>query len=89
MNFPQSSRRSQSTTAKVMPIVNQTVSQSPTMYQGATSNVNQTFYASRSFTNSGDSNIQIKEKEKANVLHYIIGVAAIVAVVMYANKKFE
>lgn len=83
MNFPQSSRRAGTTTARIMPKINQT----PTMYQAASSNVSQGFYASKTFTNSGDPNIQIKEKEKANGLHYVVGAAVIIAIVIYANKK--
>ena len=83
MNYPQSSRRAGTTTARIMPKVNQ----APTLYKAATSNVSQGFYAAISTTNAGDANVQIKEKEKANGLHYIVGAAVIIAIVIYANKK--
>ena len=47
------------------------------------------FYAESTLTATGDSNIQIKQKEGAKIWHYIIGAAAIVAVIMYASHKLD
>jgi len=47
------------------------------------------FYAESTPTATGESNIQIKQKEGANVLHYVIGAAIIVAVIMYASHKLD
>lgn len=47
------------------------------------------FYAESTPTATGESNIQIKQKEGAKVWHYVIGAAAIIAVIMYASHKLD
>ena len=50
---------------------------------------NAAYFAEKSFTQAGENNIQIKQKESANVLHYLIGAVIIVALVIYASKKLD
>lgn len=47
------------------------------------------FYAESTPTATGESNIQIKPKESAKVWHYVIGIGAIIAVIMYASHKLD
>jgi hypothetical protein len=47
------------------------------------------FYAESSLTDAGETNIQIKQKEGASVWHYVIGIGAIIAVIMYASHKMD
>ena len=50
---------------------------------------NNQYFAEKSFTQAGENNIQIKQKESANLLHYVIGAAIIIALVIYASKKLD
>jgi hypothetical protein len=56
---------------------------------GVAGTPNNKYFAEKSFTQAGENNIQIKQKESANVLHYLIGAAIIVALVIYASKKLD
>jgi len=47
------------------------------------------YFAEKTFTQSGDSNPQIKEKTPANIGHIIVGAAIIVAVVFALHKGFQ
>jgi len=47
------------------------------------------FYAESTPTATGETNIQIKQKEGAKTWHYLVGAAAIVAVIIIASKKLD
>lgn len=47
------------------------------------------YFAEKTFTQSGESNIQIKQKESANLLHYLIGAAIVAGLIYYASKKLD
>ena len=47
------------------------------------------YYLDSSITYSGDTDIQIKQKETANPLHYLIGIAGIIAIVLIASNKLD
>lgn len=50
---------------------------------------NNSYFALKTVTQAGENNIQIKQKENANLLHYLIGAAIIVALVIYASKQMD
>ena len=77
MNAPQSSRVAGSYNKSLF--TNVAVASTP----------NNQFYAEKMFTQAGENDIQIKKKESANVLHYLIGAAVIVGLVYYASKKLD
>jgi len=77
MNTPQSSRVAGSYNRSLF--TNVAVASTP----------NNSYYASKTLTQAGENNIQINKKESANVLHYVIGAAIIVALVIYASKKLD
>lgn len=77
MNFPQSSRRAGMFNTKTFPDAQVADISRPS------------YFAAKFYKDSGDVDVQIKEKEKANPLHYIIGAAVVVAVVMFASKKLN
>ena len=76
-NSPQSSRDTQKLGNQIFPNVSPAKLAVPA------------YYAAKFFTQSGETDIKIKEKENANGLHYIIGAAIIVAVVLVANHKLS
>jgi len=47
------------------------------------------FFAQKTITPSGDTNIQIQKKEPAKAWHYILIAAGLAAVVIYAHKRLE
>ena len=47
------------------------------------------YFAMKTVTQAGENDIQIKQKESANVLHYLIGAAIIFALIYYASKKLD
>lgn len=77
MNAPQSSRVAGSYNRSLF--TNVAVASTP----------NNSYFAEKTFTQAGENNIQIKQKESANVLHYLIGAVIIVALVIYASKKLD
>jgi hypothetical protein len=77
MNTPQSSRVAGSYNKSLFS--NVAVASTPT----------NKYYAEKSFTQAGENNIQIKQKESANVVHYLIGAAILVGLVFYASKKLD
>ena len=76
-NVPQSSRVAGSLTRSLFPNI--------------TSGVipKSSYSAEKTFTQAGENDIQIKQKEKAKVLHYIIGVTVIVGLIYYASTKLN
>lgn len=77
MNFPQSSRRAGMFNTKTFPEAQVADVSKPS------------YFAAKFYKNSGDVDVKIIEKEKANPLHYLIGAAVVVAVVMFATKKLD
>lgn len=77
MNAPQSSRVAGAMNTSIFPNVGAGVIPKPS------------YFAEKTFTQAGEDNIQIKQKESANVLHYLIGAALIVGLVFYASKKLD
>ena len=77
VNAPQSSRVAGSTTRSMFPDVGAGVIKKPS------------YWAEKTFTQAGENNIQIKQKESANALHYIVGLAVIVGLVYYASTKLD
>ena len=47
------------------------------------------YVANRTFTQVGESNVQIEKKETAKIWHYIIGAALIAGVVYAASKRLD
>ncbi len=47
------------------------------------------YYAMKTFTQAGENDIQIKKKERANVLHYFAGAAVVVGLVYYAATQLD
>jgi len=77
VNAPQSSRVAGSTTRSMFPDVGAGVIKTPS------------YFAEKTFTQTGENDIQIKQKEKANGLHYIVGAALIAGLVYYASTKLD
>jgi hypothetical protein len=77
VNAPQSSRVAGSYNKSLFPSVGNARLPTPS------------YFAEKTFTQSGENNIQIKQKENANVLHYLIGAAIIFALIYYASKKLD
>jgi hypothetical protein len=77
VNSPQSSRVAGSYNKSIFPQVSSSQLATPS------------YFAEKTFTQSGENNIQIKQKESANLLHYLIGAAVIVGLVYYASKKLD
>ena len=77
MNTPQSSRIAGTMTRSMFPDVGAGVIKKPS------------YFAEKTFTQAGENNIQIKQKESANALHYIVGLAVIVGLVYYASTKLD
>jgi len=47
------------------------------------------YFAEKTIGDPGLTDVQIKEKTKANPLHYIILAVIVVGVVYFANKQFQ
>ena len=77
MNTPQSSRIAGSMTRDMFPDV------------GAGVIKPKSYFAEKTFTQAGENDIQIKQKERANGLHYIVGAALIAGLVYYASTKLD
>jgi len=77
VNAPQSSRIAGSTTRSMFPDVGAGVIKAPS------------YFAEKTITQAGENDIQIKQKEKANGLHYIVGAALIAGLVYYASTKLD
>ena len=77
MNTPQSSRIAGSMTRDMFPDVGAGVIKAPS------------YFAEKTITQAGENDIQIKQKERANGLHYIVGAALIVGLVYYASTKLD
>jgi len=77
MNYPQSSRRAGMFNTKTFPDAQVADISRPS------------YFAAKFIKNNGDIDVQIKEKEKANPLHYLIGAAVVVAIVIFAAKKLD
>ena len=77
VNAPQSSRIAGSTTRSMFPDVGAGVIKAPS------------YFAEKTITQAGENDIQIKQKEKANPLHFIVGAALIVGLVYYASTKLD
>jgi len=48
-----------------------------------------TYFAEKTFTQAGENDIQIKQKEKANPLHFIAGAAVLIGIAYYASTKLD
>ena len=77
VNAPQSSRIAGSTTRSMFPDVGAGVIKAPS------------YFAEKTITQAGENDIQIKQKEKANGLHYIVGAVLIAGLVYYASTKLD
>ena len=77
VNAPQSSRIAGSTTRSMFPDVGAGVIKAPS------------YFTEKTITQAGENDIQIKQKEKANGLHYIVGAALIAGLVYYASTKLD
>ena len=77
VNAPQSSRVAGSMTRDMFPDVGAGVIKAPS------------YFAEKTITQAGENDIQIKQKESANALHYIVGLAVIVGLVYYASTKLD
>ena len=77
VNAPQSSRVAGSLTRSLFPNVGSGVIPKPS------------YFADKTFTQAGENDIQIKQKEKANLLHYVVGAAIIVGLVIFVSKKLD
>ena len=77
VNAPQSSRVAGSMTRDMFPNVGAGVIKAPS------------YFAEKTITQAGENDIQIKQKEKANGLHYIVGAALIAGLVYYASTKLD
>ena len=77
VNAPQSSRVAGSMTRDMFPDVGAGVIKAPS------------YFAEKTITQAGENDIQIKQKEKANGLHYIFGAALIAGLVYYASTKLD
>lgn len=77
MNYPQSSRRAGMFNTKTFPDAQVAQTSKPS------------YFAAKFYKDNGDVDVQIKEKEEAKPLHYVIGIAAIIAVVLYATAKLN
>jgi len=49
----------------------------------------QDYSASKTFTQAGENDIQIKKKESANVGHYLIGAALVAGLIYYASTQLD
>ena len=47
------------------------------------------YFVENRTTNAAESNIQIKEKTKANAFHYLIGAGLIVGLIYYASTQMD
>ncbi|MFA6462378.1 MAG: hypothetical protein WCV90_09020 [Candidatus Woesearchaeota archaeon] len=47
------------------------------------------YFAEKTINQSGDVNVQIKPKDQANPLHYVIGAVIVVGLVYYASKRLD
>ena len=48
-----------------------------------------TYFAEKTFTQAGENDIQIKQKEKATLVNYIIGAAVVVGLIYFASTKLD
>ena len=48
-----------------------------------------TYFAEKTFTQAGENNIQIKQKERATLMNYIIGAAVVVGLIYFASTKLD
>ena len=48
-----------------------------------------TYFAEKTFTQAGENDIQIKQKERATLMNYIIGAAVVVGLIYYASTKLD
>jgi len=78
MNAPQSSRVAGKINKSLFPNVNSSASM-----------IKPTYYAQKTFTQAGENDIQIKQKEKAKIWHYVIGAGIIVGLVYVADKQLN
>ena len=77
MNFAQSSRNA--------------ISLNTSIFNNNISSVKEAgkFYAAKNITESGNTDIQLKQKQPANTMHYIIGAGIIIGLIYYASKQME
>ncbi len=47
------------------------------------------YFAQKTITANGETNIQIKKKEKANPIHYIVGAGIVIGLVIYAGSRLD
>jgi len=48
-----------------------------------------TYFAEKTFTQAGENDIQIKQKERATLVNYIIGAAVVVGLIYFASTKLD
>ena len=77
MNFPQSSRRAGMFNTKTFPEAQVADIAKPS------------YFAAKFYKENGDIDVKILKKENANVGHYAIGIAVLIAVVLYATAKLN
>jgi len=77
VNAPQSSRVAGSMTRDMFPDVGAGVIKAPS------------YFAEKTITQAGENDIQIKQKEKANPLHFIAGAAVLIGIAYYASTKLD
>ena len=77
MNAPQSSRVAGSMTRSMFPDVGAGVIKAPS------------YFAEKTITQAGENDIQIKQKERATLMNYIIGAAVVVGLIYYASTKLD
>ena len=76
MVFAQSSPKNQSLNKTLFPATNNLMPQN-------------SYFATKTITASGDTNIQIKKKESAKAWHYVLIAAGIAAAVYFAGKRLD
>jgi len=47
------------------------------------------YFAQKTITANGETNIQIKKKENATPVHYIIGAGILIGLVIYAGSRLD
>lgn len=47
------------------------------------------YFATKTITQTGENDIQIKEKQNANVLHYLVGASIIFGLIYYISKRWD